>query len=153
VAALLVLAVLRSGCAGSPGWEPDGDDATDDDTAGDDDATGDDDVQDDDSADDDSGGDDDGPFEVALDLPLTVDGGSLSLTRLDAAAGPDGRIHFTGYDGGSRVYLCSFDGSYEGHLEEEGRPSLDLRTSSPARCTSIRAWRSTTRARSRRCGI
>jgi hypothetical protein len=103
----------------------------DDDTALDDDTVSDDDDADDDAADDDShtGDDDtaggDGPYEVIVDHGLTLDDNPLALSRLDATTGTDGRVYFTGYDGWGQVYICSFDGAYEGHIVQQDR-GIDL---------------------------
>lgn len=125
--ALLGLCVFVIGCSGDT-WNGDDDTtASDDDTTtGDDDVTADDDTD----ADDDTAGGD-GPYEVIVDSPLTVGGTPLALTRLDVAAGSDGRVYFTGYDGWGNVSVCSFDGTYEGLIEQQDR-SLDLQCESIA---------------------
>ena len=106
--------------------------SADDDVADDDDVTGEDDDLDDDddaTADDDDTAGGDGPYEVIVDHGLTLEGAPLALSRLDAATGSDGRVYFTGYDGWGHVYVCSFDGGYEGHIVAQGR-DVDLQCDS-----------------------
>ncbi len=96
----------------------DDDDGGDDDIGDDDDTTaGDDDTT---AGDDDTAGGD-GPYEVIVDHPLSIGGTPLALSRLDATTGSDGRVYFTGYDGWGQVYVCSFDGHYEGHIVAQTR--------------------------------
>ncbi len=72
-----------------------------------------------------------GPYAVLADTPLSAGGSPLALTRLDAAAGSDGRIYFVGYDNAGNIQQCSFDGQAPG--QDAGKLSAQ------ASCTSFNA--------------